>query len=92
MLKGMSDAARLTWVWAALSVATLLSWGLSKTHDAPAQSSVVVTVGVLVVALVKVRLILRYFMEVGTAPTWLRRVTDGWLIVFGATVLVIYLA
>jgi hypothetical protein len=92
MLKRMSDARRLTWVWALLSVGTLLSWGLSKTHDAPAESSIVATLGVLAVAFVKVRLILRHFMEVSTAPTWLRRVTDGWLLAFGTAVLAIYLA
>jgi hypothetical protein len=82
----------LTRVWALLSLATLLSWGISKTHGAPVDSSLVVTAGVLGVALVKVRLIMRHFMEVSTAPTWLRRVTDGWLVAFWATVLVIYLA
>jgi len=84
----------LTRVWAVLSVVTLLSWGISTAihSGAPAESSLVVTAGVLAMALVKVRLILRHFMEVSTAPTWLRRATDGWLVVFWSSILVIYLA
>ncbi len=31
-------------------------------------------------------------MEVRTAPTWLRRFTDVWLVVFWGTVLAIYLS
>jgi hypothetical protein len=36
-------------------------------------------------------LIIRYFMEVRTAPRWLRLATDGWLIVLWTSVLVVYL-
>ncbi|HTM84429.1 MAG TPA: prokaryotic cytochrome C oxidase subunit IV family protein, partial [Mycobacterium sp.] len=37
------------------------------------------------------RLIIRNFMEVRSAPVWLRRATDAWLVVLWTTVLVIYL-
>jgi hypothetical protein len=51
-----------------------------------------ITVGVLAIGLVKARLIIRHFMEVRTAPMWLRRFTDVWLIVLWGTILTIYLA
>ena len=93
-MKAPDNAARLTTVWLALSALTVASWGVSTAvhHGAPADPSVAATVGVLAMALVKVRLILRHFMEVGTAPSWLRRATDAWLAVFGIAVLAVYLA
>jgi hypothetical protein len=36
-------------------------------------------------------LIIRHFMEVRTAPRWLRLSTDGWLVALWGAVLVIYL-
>jgi hypothetical protein len=42
-------------------------------------------------ALIKARLIIQYFMEVRTAPRWLRIATDGWLVVLFGGVLAIYL-
>jgi hypothetical protein len=51
-----------------------------------------VTAIVLAIALVKCRLVIRTFMEVRTAPTWLRRSTDLWLILFWGAVLALYLS
>jgi hypothetical protein len=42
-------------------------------------------------ALIKARFIIRYFMEVRTAPSWLRMATDAWLVVLWGAVLAIYL-
>ena len=36
-------------------------------------------------------MIIRYFMEVRTAPRWLKLATDGWLAVLWVTILAIYL-
>jgi hypothetical protein len=55
-------------------------------------ASVVVTVIAIVVALVKVRIIMREFMEVRHAPTLLRRVTDLWIMLMAAAMLGAYLA
>jgi hypothetical protein len=81
--------SRLTAVWALLSAITLLSWGLGRT--AQGSASAPVTIGILVIGLVKTRLVLRTFMEVDSAPGWLRRATDGWLFAFWGAVLAIYL-
>ena len=53
-------------VWAGLCALALGSWWLGSRGDG--DSYRVVTVGVLLFATVKGRLVIRYFMEVGSAP------------------------
>jgi hypothetical protein len=82
----------ITYVWLALTALTVLAWWLAPGHSgAPAAASIPITVTVLVVALTKSRLIIRYFMEVRNAPTWLKRVTDTWLVILFGSILAIYL-
>lgn len=90
----LKATTRIDAVWAALSTVTVLSWWLGHhTHgDAPAAPSAAVTFAVLALAFVKVRMILQHFMEVATAPSWLRRTTDSWLVALWAAVLAVYLA
>ena len=57
----------------------------------PVVASVPITVAVLAMVFIKARLIIGYFMEVRTAPVWLRLATDAWLIVLWGTILAIYL-
>jgi hypothetical protein len=40
--------------------------------------------------IIKERMIIRYFMEVRTAPRWLKLFTAGWLTVLWAGILAIY--
>jgi preprotein translocase subunit SecG len=47
---------------------------------------------VLAFGAIKARLIVQEFMEVRTAPRWLRRLTDAWLAGLFITVLVLYLS
>ena len=49
-------------------------------------SSVVTTIAIAL-ALVKVRLIFREFMQVRNAPALLRRITDLWVLLIGAALL-----
>lgn len=51
------------------------------------RASTVVTVSTIMIALVKVRIIFREFMEVRHAPVLLRRITDGWVILVGVALL-----
>ncbi len=82
----------VTWVWFGLVVITIGSWWLAPAHvGGAAQPSTLITAVVLVLALIKSRLIIRYFMEVRTAPRWLQRTADAWLAALFATVFVIYL-
>jgi hypothetical protein len=87
------DSARsLTWVWIVLVAITIGSWTLAPAHVTHSvQASVPLTALALALTFVKSRMIIGHFMEVHTAPRWLKRATDGWLIALIATVFVIYL-
>jgi heme/copper-type cytochrome/quinol oxidase subunit 4 len=75
-------------VWAALMLATYTStWLLSKNSGTPE----VATVAIMLIAAVKVRLVMRQFMEVRRAPVALRFVCDGWLVAVTALILTVYL-
>ncbi len=54
-------------------------------------ASVPITVAVVLLGFVKGRMIIRYFMEVRTAPRWLKVTTDTWLLVVWGAILAIYL-
>jgi caa(3)-type oxidase subunit IV len=85
-----TNARATTYVWAILSVLTLLSLWLGPARVGHVAASLPITVAVLTMALIKARLIIQYFMEVRTAPRWLRIATDGWLIVLFGGVVAIY--
>jgi len=86
------DGRLTTYVWLILSAVTVLSWWLGHPRAGqPFEASVPITIAVLAIGLVKARLIMRYFMEVRTAPVWLRVATDAWLVVLWGAFLVIYL-
>ena len=88
----MTETARtITWAWLALVTITIGSWWLAPAHSGTAEASVPITAVVLVLALIKSRLIIRHFMEVRTAPRWLKASTDAWLVVLFGAVFVIYL-
>ncbi|MEE6164463.1 MULTISPECIES: cytochrome C oxidase subunit IV family protein [unclassified Mycolicibacterium] len=81
----------LTCVWLILSMLTVTSWwiGPVRSPGIP-QPSVLITVVVLALGAVKCRMVIRYFMEVRSAPMWLRVVTDAWLVLLWGAVLAIY--
>jgi hypothetical protein len=83
---------KITVAWIVLSALTIGSWWMSPAHagDTPVRS-LGITLAVIVVGFVKSRLIIRYFMEVSTAPNWLKSATDGWLLVLWGSALAIYL-
>ncbi len=85
---------RLTYVWViTIAITVVASWlGRSTQVNGHYIGSTKVTVIVLAIALVKCRLIIRTFMEVRTAPTWLRRFTDLWLILLWGCLLALYLS
>lgn len=68
----------LSYVWAFLTAITIASWAISQGAAAEFEINAAVTVGVLLIAAVKAQLVIRYFMEVQTAPAWLKKVTYGW--------------
>jgi hypothetical protein len=80
---------RLAIVWLVLTLMTLAYIWLdhSADDDGVYRASTVVTVAAIVIALVKVRIIFREFMEVRHAPVWLRRLTDGWVVMMAVFLL-----
>jgi hypothetical protein len=76
---------RLVITWFFLSAITLLAWAIGSAHGrGPLKPDAAVAISAIAITLIKVRVIIREFMDVRTAPTRLKTVTDTWLVVFGA--------
>lgn len=79
--------------WLFLMLATSLSWWLGQDHAFSSGISSdyrIVSNGLILIAFIKVRIVIRYFMEVREAPLALKLVCDGWIVlVCGA---IIYLS
>ena len=70
MILSLRDPLVLTWLL--LSLATLVSWWLGSTSGS--------ALWVLLIAVVKCRFVIWNYMEVRTAPRWLRFTCDAWLV------------
>jgi Prokaryotic Cytochrome C oxidase subunit IV len=79
---------RLFTIWLFLSGLTVLTWWLGSKDTA--QTAAFITYGVLLIAFVKTRLVIRNFMEVREAPLWLRLLCDGWLVLLFAILALFY--
>lgn len=73
--------------WLALIASTVVSWYLGDGHGAAR----VATVGVLLVAFLKVYLVGRYFMELKYAPRVLHAVFAGWNVAMAVTLVSLYI-
>lgn len=84
---------RLLIAWSILTLLTLIYVWLDEAVDqnGTLKASTVVTVSAIAIALIKVRIIFREFMEVRHAPVWLCRLTDGWVVLVAACLLGSYL-
>ena len=83
---------RITLIWLLLVGATALSWGLGANHGINIPSAHrAATVGVLLVAFFKIRLVVMHFMEVGRAPWPLRLILEAWVVVVCGVLLTLYL-
>jgi hypothetical protein len=78
---------RLLIVWLVLAAFTLSYLWIDHSLSAALTSSALVTSVVIVIALIKVRIIFREFMEVRQAPVLLCRLTDAWVVLIGAALL-----
>lgn len=88
-LESTSTRTTLVAVWAALVAATAASWFIGADHGLGAGD--VAALGVIAVAFVKVWLVGRHFMELRTAPPLLRGLFDGYVVVVGTALAVVYL-
>lgn len=80
---------RLLIAWSILTLLTLVYVWMDEAVDqnGTLKASTVVTVSAIAIALIKVRIIFREFMEVRHAPVWLCRLTDGWVVLVAACLL-----
>ena len=80
---------RLLIVWLILTSMTLAYIWIDHTADQSGtlRASTVVTVSAIVIALIKVRIIFREFMEVRHAPPLLCRLTDAWVVLIAVCLL-----
>jgi hypothetical protein len=84
---------RLILVWLALSAITLAQLGVGSIDGRPGLAlNGAIAASAILIALVKVRIIFREFMEVRHAPVLLGRLTDLWVVLTGAILLGGYLA
>lgn len=85
---------RLFGVWLVLVAISLAYLWIdhTATHRGLPSASTAVTVAAICLALIKVRIIIREFMEVRLAPPFLRRLTDLWVVLMAAVMLGVYLA
>ena len=81
---------RLLVVWVILASLTLAYLWIDHTANGSLRSRALITSSVIVIALVKVRIIFREFMEVRQAPVLLCRLTDAWVVLIGAVLLSCY--
>lgn len=71
---------RLLVVWLVLAALTVSYVWIDRSAGGSPRSNVVVTCSVIAIALIKVRIIFREFMEVRQAPALLCRLTDAWVL------------
>ena len=82
---------RLIVVLLALSAITITQLAVGSLDGRDAlRPNAAITSGAIVIALVKVRIIIREFMEVRHAPVLLCRLTDLWVVFTGVTLLGCY--
>ncbi len=79
--------------WLLLMLATCLSWWLGQDHGLSSGHSSdyrIISSGLILIAFIKVRIVIRYFMEVRQAPQALRLVCDGWIILVCGAIIYLY--
>ena len=81
---------RLLVVWLVLASLTLAYLRIDHSLGGTLRASAVVTSSVILIALVKVRIIFREFMEVRQAPALLCRLTDAWVVLMAVALLGCY--
>lgn len=87
----ISAQSRLVIAWFVLSGITLIAWWIGAHRGAgPLHPDAAVGLSAMAITLVKVRVIIREFMDVRHAPARLKHVTDAWLIGFIIAMIIAY--
>lgn len=82
--------SRTTAIWALLVIATLVSWELG--HGVGFDDARSAGAAILAVTFVKVRFVVLDFMEIRTAPRWLRAILEGWIVLCAAMLIWLFLS
>ena len=82
---------RLLVVWLILAALTLAYLWIDHSLHGALRPQRGVTSSVIVIALIKVRIIFREFMEVRQAPALLCRLTDAWVLLIGVSLFSCYI-
>lgn len=83
---------RLFLMWLVLTAITLFAWWMGAHHGkGPLKPDAAVAFGAISVTLIKVRVILREFMDLRHAPARLKHITDAWLVIFAVAMATAYL-
>lgn len=77
-------------VWLFLAGITALSWWISQRGDGAYEVNAVTTVGVLLIAFVKVHFVMWHFMELNVSPIWLQKTCIGWLLATAGLIFLVY--
>jgi Prokaryotic Cytochrome C oxidase subunit IV len=78
---------RTSAVWLVLTLATVLSWALGHNHG----GHTLTALAIIVIAIVKVRFVGLYFMELRAAPIALHGIFEAYCAAVGLTLAVLYL-
>jgi len=89
----MATQTRLTVALTLIVSVTILSWFVgTRGGPHPTDANLAISGVVIFIALLKARVIMREFMEVGLAPAWVRWASDAWLVLFLAAPFVVHFA
>jgi cytochrome c oxidase subunit IV len=88
-----SSKLRLLAAWVVLVAITVIYLGIDRSADdeGTLAASTIVTISAILLALAKVRIVMREFMDIRRAPPLLRRLTDLLVAVIGVSLLTSYL-
>jgi len=79
--------------WLLLMLATCLSWWMGQDQGLSAVQTGdyrIISSGLILIAFIKVRIVIRYFMEVRQAPLILKLICDAWVALVCGAILYLY--
>ena len=89
----ISTQSRLLFFWGVLTAITLIAWWIGAHHaDTTLHPEAAVGLSAMAITLIKVRVIIREFMDVRHAPSKLKYITDAWLVIFIICMSIAYFA
>jgi hypothetical protein len=80
--------SRTSLIWMLLVAATLVSWELG--HGVGLDSARSAGAAILLVTFIKVRFVVLDFMEIRTAPWWMRAILEGWIVLCAAVLIFLF--